>query len=551
RAPPGAPHHPRGVVPAGPFAGGGLHLGGGFPWPQVAGDLGLVQADDALGQRVVIGIPDGPDRRGDARGGQLGAVADGQVLAAGVGVVDQPGHLDALAGPVGDRHHQCVQHQAGVVAGGGAPPGDQPGERVDDERGIGGARPGGYEGEAGQLQPVRGVRREAAVDQILRPVLRRVRDRRPRLLPPAAAHPAQPQLAHQPLHGAPGRRVALAVELVPHLPRAVAFPAVLIDPQDLLLQRGVTHRPRRGRPRPRGVVPRRRDGHAGLAQRPADRPDPELVPEGLDEGHHQGYRWPSSAAKKALAVRNIAFTRRSSAFSRSSARIRAASADAVPGRIPRSTCACLAQPRSVSALIPSSPPTFRQAAVTLASWSLTRSSTSRTARSRSSSGYFRAAPIFPLSRGLGASTKPGAIQRWPSNATASDWTPGCPAARAACCSPTWSSTATATFPGTNWPTRCGVNPTQPRSTPGSTRCCPSYAGSSAPVPWTGAPPSGCACPTPGSTWKPPPRPSTAPNPQSPSRTGRGRGGQRSPHYSWPSATSSPAKTPPGSTRPAT
>src|SRR5213079_2189800 len=50
------------------------------------------------------------------------------------------------------------------------------------------------------------------------------------------------------------------------------------------------------------------------------------------------------------------------------------------------------------------------AAVTLASWSLTRSSTSRTARSRSSSGYFRAAPIVPLSRELGTSTKPGAIQ---------------------------------------------------------------------------------------------------------------------------------------------
>ncbi len=78
--------HPPGVVPAGPFAGGGLDLGGGFPWPQVAGDLGFVQADDGLGQRVVIGIPDRSDRRRDARGGQLGAVADGQVLAAGVGV---------------------------------------------------------------------------------------------------------------------------------------------------------------------------------------------------------------------------------------------------------------------------------------------------------------------------------------------------------------------------------------------------------------------------------------------------------------------------------
>src|SRR5260370_27864044 len=86
RAAPGAPHDPRGVVPAGPFAGGRLHPGGGFPWPQVVDDLGFVQADDRLGQRVVVGVPDRSDRRRDARGGQLGAVADGQVLAAGVAV---------------------------------------------------------------------------------------------------------------------------------------------------------------------------------------------------------------------------------------------------------------------------------------------------------------------------------------------------------------------------------------------------------------------------------------------------------------------------------
>src|SRR5215470_6761034 len=57
RAAPGTAHHPRGVVPAGPFAGGGLDLGGGFPWPQVVDHLGLVQADDALGQRVVVRVP--------------------------------------------------------------------------------------------------------------------------------------------------------------------------------------------------------------------------------------------------------------------------------------------------------------------------------------------------------------------------------------------------------------------------------------------------------------------------------------------------------------
>src|SRR5437660_12897760 len=75
RAAPGAPHDPPGVVPAGPFAGGGLDLGGGFPWPLVSDDLGLVQADDALGQRVVIAVPDAADRRRDPRRRQPGAVA--------------------------------------------------------------------------------------------------------------------------------------------------------------------------------------------------------------------------------------------------------------------------------------------------------------------------------------------------------------------------------------------------------------------------------------------------------------------------------------------
>jgi hypothetical protein len=77
-----------------------------------------------------------------------------------------------------------------------------------------------------------------------------------------------------------GRRDALAVQLIPDLPGSVPFAAVLIDAQDLLFQRGVVHRSGRRRPRPGRVVSRRRDRHAGLAQRPADRPDPELVPAG-------------------------------------------------------------------------------------------------------------------------------------------------------------------------------------------------------------------------------------------------------------------------------
>jgi hypothetical protein len=61
----------------------------------------------------------------------------------------------------------------------------------------------------GHPQPVRRVRPEPAVHPVRRPLQRRARIRGPHLVA-AAAHPAQPQLAHQPLHRAPRDRDAFA-----------------------------------------------------------------------------------------------------------------------------------------------------------------------------------------------------------------------------------------------------------------------------------------------------------------------------------------------------
>jgi hypothetical protein len=97
-----------------------------------------------------------------------------------------------------------------------------------------------------------------------------------------------------------------------------------------------------------GSWPRSRcsgDRAARLGQRAADRLDPELLPVRVDVGDHGRQRRSSSAAKKPAAVRRIAFVRRSSAFSRSSCRIRADSAVVVPGRSPASICARFTQPR--------------------------------------------------------------------------------------------------------------------------------------------------------------------------------------------------------------
>jgi hypothetical protein len=127
----------------------------------------------------------------------------------------------------------------------------------------------------------------------------------------------------------------------------------------------------------------------------------------------------SSAAKKADALRKVAFERRSSRTSRSSSARRCASDVVVPGRSPASTSTCVTQFRSVSGLIPSCSPT-RASAPFLVAGSRRRSTAIRMARSRSSSGYFLGAAMTLILRGLRASMKPGAVQSGSSSAAA-DW----------------------------------------------------------------------------------------------------------------------------------
>ena len=128
----------------------------------------------------------------------------------------------------------------------------------------------------------------------------------------------------------------------------------------------------------------------------------------VDEPHERGDGRSSSAAKKADAVFKIAFARRSSRFSRSSSASRADRSVLPRAAAPASIWACLTQPRNVSRLMPSCSPTRLQAAGhrQLQLGIVNRSSTSRTARSRSSSGYFLGAAMTPSFRGINASTRP-------------------------------------------------------------------------------------------------------------------------------------------------
>lgn len=78
------------VEPIDPFEGGELARFEVTPGATLTNHLGLVQADDGLGQRIVIGIPDVAHRRLDSGLGETLGVANRQVLGATVAVTRAP-----------------------------------------------------------------------------------------------------------------------------------------------------------------------------------------------------------------------------------------------------------------------------------------------------------------------------------------------------------------------------------------------------------------------------------------------------------------------------
>jgi hypothetical protein len=84
--------------------GGGLDLLAGAPGRAGLDQLGLVQPEHRLGQRVVVGVAHGADRGLRAGGGQPLGEGDGGVLRSRIMVVYQPGQAApaaALTGPDG------------------------------------------------------------------------------------------------------------------------------------------------------------------------------------------------------------------------------------------------------------------------------------------------------------------------------------------------------------------------------------------------------------------------------------------------------------------
>lgn len=113
------------VEPVHPGSGRGLDVIDVATWALVVDELGLVDPDLRLRERVVVSVADEADRRVDALTDEPVSERDRGVGAAGIGVVSEPcepGDAFTSAGP--ERHLEAVQHERGGHARGGAPADD-------------------------------------------------------------------------------------------------------------------------------------------------------------------------------------------------------------------------------------------------------------------------------------------------------------------------------------------------------------------------------------------------------------------------------------------
>ena len=102
------------------------------PWPQ----WGRVSAgmDDAFGQRIVVGVADGSDRKIDLGLGQALGTLDRQVLRSAIREVDQSLVIWCFSLP--DCLLQRIEDKLCLHRCRGAPTDDPPCENVDDKRHV-------------------------------------------------------------------------------------------------------------------------------------------------------------------------------------------------------------------------------------------------------------------------------------------------------------------------------------------------------------------------------------------------------------------------------
>ena len=119
------------------------------------------------------------ERLADAGIGQPFGVADGQVLAAAIGMMDQATALGRA--PLGDGLVQRIENKAGGHRCRDAPAHNLAREDIDDEGHVDHPHPGRHVGEVGYPELVGGICCKLPVDLVIRAGLRRIGDRGLRL----------------------------------------------------------------------------------------------------------------------------------------------------------------------------------------------------------------------------------------------------------------------------------------------------------------------------------------------------------------------------------
>jgi len=126
--------------------------------------LGLVEAVDRLGERIVVAVPTTTDRWLDASLRQPLAVSNRYILRSPGAVMNQTAAL--LRAAVMQGLFKGVEHEVRVHAGAHAPADDAPGKDIDHEGHVQPALPGRDIGEVRNLQLVRSLGPEATVHPV-------------------------------------------------------------------------------------------------------------------------------------------------------------------------------------------------------------------------------------------------------------------------------------------------------------------------------------------------------------------------------------------------
>ena len=298
-------------------------------------ELALEGGEEALGERVVVGVPDGAD--GGTRPGML--ASEGSVLTPLVRVQDDP-----AGAPLLHRHVQGLEDQLRLQVRLHGPAHHPPAPGVDDDGEVEEAGGGRHVGDVCHPESVRALGAEVSLDQVRCWASLAIPLRGAPL--PSARHPDDPRLPHK----APYALVVDQKALVPELgvdPRTYIAPAAEgMDSSHPPDESVVGHVPRG-----RGSLEPGIEAAGGEAQHTTHRPNRKL---GLVPPHELEPR-PGiellSRANQAAAFLRISRRTLSCLLSRRRRRSSSRSSDVRPSdREPSSRPACFSQFRIVCAV---------------------------------------------------------------------------------------------------------------------------------------------------------------------------------------------------------